>query len=332
MRVADTRPSPPFAARARSRVARTCRFAAGPFTRRDVRRRGPDCDQPGRAQGSAGRSRRRLRAARSSSGDIELFARELPPEQKVLADHRLERQIDGHRADGRARAAPAGLAAVVAGNIGDAVLDALPADATLARRLRARALELPAGDDILARARRRPPCSTSRTTISIATRGIDDVRGGQGAHLPRRRHPGAEPRRSALARDAHSRAASCRPSAPAFPNRRRPGASSIAAPKAAGCRSRGSRAAARCSLPASDLTLVGRHNAQNALAALALASAVVEDRPPRARSALARFEGLPHRMQTDRRRGRRAVRRRFEGHDGRRDARGARRARPARSC
>ena len=48
--------------------------------------------------------------------------------------------------------------------------------------------------------------------------------------------------------------------------------------------------------PTSDLALVGRHNAQNALAALALASAVVKiDRAVLA--ALARFEGLPHRMQ-----------------------------------
>jgi len=49
-------------------------------------------------------------------------------------------------------------------------------------------------------------------------------------------------------------------------------------------------------LPASDLTLVGRHNALNALAALALASSVAKiDR--RVLEALARFEGLPHRMQ-----------------------------------
>ena len=49
-------------------------------------------------------------------------------------------------------------------------------------------------------------------------------------------------------------------------------------------------------LPSSDLTLVGRHNALNALAALALASSVVKiDR--RVLEALARFEGLPHRMQ-----------------------------------
>ena len=49
-------------------------------------------------------------------------------------------------------------------------------------------------------------------------------------------------------------------------------------------------------VPASDLQLVGRHNALNALAALALASAVAKiDHSLLA--ALARFAGLPHRMQ-----------------------------------
>ncbi len=49
-------------------------------------------------------------------------------------------------------------------------------------------------------------------------------------------------------------------------------------------------------VPAADLSLVGRHNALNALAALALASAVVKiDRA--VLGALSRFEGLPHRMQ-----------------------------------
>jgi UDP-N-acetylmuramoylalanine--D-glutamate ligase len=49
-------------------------------------------------------------------------------------------------------------------------------------------------------------------------------------------------------------------------------------------------------LPAADLALVGRHNAQNALAALALVSAVAPVKRD-VLAALARFEGLPHRMQ-----------------------------------
>ena len=49
-------------------------------------------------------------------------------------------------------------------------------------------------------------------------------------------------------------------------------------------------------LPARELSLVGRHNALNALAALALASTLVKiDR--KVLAALARFKGLPHRME-----------------------------------
>ena len=73
-------------------------------------------------------------------------------------------------------------------------------------------------------------------------------------------------------------------------------------------------------VPAADLQLVGRHNALNALAALALASAVAQDRPPRARRADARSKacrtgcsGSPRRAaccSSTTRRGRRSPRRR----------------------
>ena len=49
-------------------------------------------------------------------------------------------------------------------------------------------------------------------------------------------------------------------------------------------------------VPVSALSLIGRHNALNALAALALVSSVVKIEAP-VRDALARFRGLPHRMQ-----------------------------------
>lgn len=49
-------------------------------------------------------------------------------------------------------------------------------------------------------------------------------------------------------------------------------------------------------MPASSLSLVGRHNARNALAALALASSVIKLQRP-VHDALARFGGLPHRME-----------------------------------
>jgi UDP-N-acetylmuramoylalanine--D-glutamate ligase len=50
-------------------------------------------------------------------------------------------------------------------------------------------------------------------------------------------------------------------------------------------------------LPARALALNGRHNALNALAALALTAAVARIKPP-VQDALKRFEALPHRMQT----------------------------------
>src|SRR5436305_9358501 len=49
-------------------------------------------------------------------------------------------------------------------------------------------------------------------------------------------------------------------------------------------------------LPAAALSLVGRHNARNALAALALASSIIKLQRP-VHEALARFRGLPPRME-----------------------------------
>jgi UDP-N-acetylmuramoylalanine--D-glutamate ligase len=49
-------------------------------------------------------------------------------------------------------------------------------------------------------------------------------------------------------------------------------------------------------VPASSLALVGRHNAQNALAALALVSSIARIQRP-VLDALARFRSLPHRME-----------------------------------
>ena len=96
-------------------------------------------------------------------------------------------------------------------------------------------------------------------------------------------------------------------------------------------RARGSRAAARCSSRRPTCALVGRHNALNALAALALVSTVAKiDR--RVLAALTTFEGLPHRMQRVVEVGRRALRQRLQGHDGRRDAGRARRLDRGRSC
>ena len=102
-----------------------------------------------------------------------------------------------------------------------------------------------------------------------------------------------DPRSLAL---RHPGTCSCRPSAAACPNRRRRGASSIAARTRDGQPETWLARGGALLVPMADLKLVGRHNALNALAALALASAVAKiDHTLLA--ALARFEGLPHRMQ-----------------------------------
>ena len=123
VRVADTRPKPPFAAKLAAVLQRVA-IATGPID--DATLAGADLiaispgvpkDQPAIAAAVA-------RGA-ELVGDIELFARALPPEQKVLA-------ITGSNGKTTVTALTAtlcraaGLATLVAGNIGDAVLDALP--------------------------------------------------------------------------------------------------------------------------------------------------------------------------------------------------------------
>ena len=81
-------------------------------------------------------------------------------------------------------------------------------------------------------------------------------------------------------------------------------------------------------MQASRLALVGRHNALNALAALALASSVAKIGRP-VLDALAAVSRPAAPDGARRRSRRRAVHQRFEGHDGRRDAGRARGHRPA---
>jgi hypothetical protein len=120
--VADTRPHPPNA----ERLARenpgipleTGPFTASTFAGADVIAISPGVakDQPAIADAVA--------AGADLVGDVELFARELPPAQKLLAITGTNGKTTTTALAGElARAA--GLAATVAGNIGDAVLDAL---------------------------------------------------------------------------------------------------------------------------------------------------------------------------------------------------------------
>ena len=187
----------------------------------------------------------------------------------------------------------AGLTTCVAGNIGEAVLDVLAAVRSgrrgVARRVRPRAFELPARDDVVAAADRRGRAQREREP-SRPLCGPRRLRGREGAHLRGRRRAGGQPRRRAQLRDAHSRAARSSRSAPAFPRRKANGASSASTAR------RGSRTAAGSWCRSRRLSLVGRHNALNALAALALVSTIARINR-NVLDALKEFEGLPHRMQ-----------------------------------
>ena len=127
------------------------------------------------------------------------------------------------------------------------------------------------------------------------------VRGGEGAHLRPRRHPGAEPRRPALARRCAFRAASCRRSAPACPSRRRRGAWSTVAPTAGARLARARRRAARPGVgPAARRPPQRAERAGGARARVGRR----EDRPPRACRAHA-VRGTAAPDAADRRGGRR---------------------------
>jgi UDP-N-acetylmuramoylalanine--D-glutamate ligase len=119
VRVADTRPSPPFAKDLPVPVA-TGEFSDATFAGADMIAISPGVakDQPAIA-GAVARGVELV-------GDIELFARALPPAQKVLAITGTNGKTTVTALTG-ALCRGAGLDVVVAGNIGDAVLDALAA-------------------------------------------------------------------------------------------------------------------------------------------------------------------------------------------------------------
>jgi UDP-N-acetylmuramoylalanine--D-glutamate ligase len=124
VRVADTRATPPFAGKLAAALP-GIEVAAGPFTAHTFAGADLVAISPGIAKDQPA-----IKAAVAGGaelvGDIELFARALPPEQKVLA-------ITGSNGKSTVTALTgalcraSGLVTVVAGNIGDAVLDTLPA-------------------------------------------------------------------------------------------------------------------------------------------------------------------------------------------------------------
>ena len=292
VRVADTRTAPPFAAKLAAALP-DVPFAAGPFGAETFAGADLIAISPGVPKDQPAIAAAVARGA-ELAGDIELFARELPPEQKVLAVTGSNGKSTVTALTG-ALVRTGGLRTIVAGNIGDAVLDTLPADSSWPDVfvLELSSFQLETTSSL---------ASTAAAVLNVTDnhldryRDIDDYAAakarifqGGGIQVLNRddarclamRIPG---------RLVQTFGAGVPESEEAWGLVDRGTKGAGISPK------RGSREAARSSVRSSDLALVGRHNAQNALAALALASAVVKiDRGVLA--ALARFEGLPHRMQ-----------------------------------
>jgi len=288
VRVADTRPEPPFA----DRLASACpgvALSTGPLTDATIKDADLIAISPGIAKDQPAIASAVARGV-ELVGDIELFARALPPAQKVLSVTGSNGKTTVTALTG-ALARAAGLATVVAGNIGEAVLDAIPADG---RWPDVFVLELSSFQLETTSSLAPVAATVLNVTDNHLDRyaSIDDYAAAKARIFAR---GGIQ----VLNRDDP------RSLAMRLPGRlvQTFGAGVPESEEAWGIVERGGEAGGAwlarggaLVLPVADLHLVGRHNAQNALAALALVSAVAKiDRGVTA--ALARFEGLPHRMQ-----------------------------------
>ena len=222
-------------------------------------------------------------------GDIELFARALPADQKVLAVTGTNGKSTVVSLTGALTQA-AGLSTIVAGNIGHAVLDALDAIEAGAPWPDVFVLELSSYQ---------LETTTSLRPVAAAVLNVSPN------HMDR--YAGIADYAAAKARIfAHASVQVLNRDDPIVRLMRWPGRT--AQTFGAGVplseeewglveRADGAWLArgGELLMQASRLALVGRHNAQNALAALALASSLARIGRPML-EALAQFRGLPHRM------------------------------------
>ena len=287
VRVADTRPAPPFAADLAEALPNVA-FASGPFTAAtfagvDLIAISPGVPLADSAVAAA--------AARGVEivGDVELFARALPSEQKVLAITGSNGKTTVTALTG-ALCRAAGLSTVVAGNIGAPVLDALPGTLgwpdVYVLELSSFQLETTASLAPIA-----------ATVLNVTENHLDRyadidayaaakarIFAGGGIQVLNRDDPRSLGMRIA-GRLVQTFGDGVPESEEAWGLVDRGGASHDVWLARGGA----------LLVPSADLALVGRHNALNALAALALASAVAKiDRA--VLSALLGFQGLPHRM------------------------------------
>ena len=288
VRVADTRTAPPKAAE----LASSCPGVAlttGPFTAETLAGADLIAISPGVAKGQPAIAAAEERGV-AVAGDIELFARALPPGQKVLA-------ITGSNGKSTVTALAgalcraAGLTTAVAGNIGVAVLDLIAPFEAGAPWPDVFVLELSSFQLETTRSLTPVAAAVLNVTDNHLDRyaGMDDytaakarIFAGGGVQVVNR----DDPRSLAMHVDGRT--------VESF---------GVTVPSAEGewglVEFHGATWLARGGellLPADALTLVGRHNALNTLAALALVSSVARiDR--RVLDAVRAFRGLPHRME-----------------------------------
>jgi UDP-N-acetylmuramoylalanine--D-glutamate ligase len=223
-------------------------------------------------------------------GDVELFARALPPGQRLLAVTGSNGKTTVSALTGELVAA-AGLKVDVVGNIGEPVLDALAKLEHGASWPDAFVVEL-SSFQLETTAHLKP---TAATVLNVSENHLDRYAGmneyaaakarafsGGGAQILNRDDPRSWAMRLA-GRPIMSFGADAPPAAGDWGLVMRDDALSLAH-------------GTTLLLRASELALVGRHNALNALAALALTSCVAAI-DAKVLAALAAFRGLPHRME-----------------------------------
>jgi len=291
VRVADTRAKPPFAAKLAALLPQIP-VATGPLN--GVSLAGADliAISPGVAKDQPAIAAAVARGA-ELVGDIELFARALPGGQKVLAITGSNGKTTVTALTG-ALCRAAGLATAVAGNIGDAVLDALPTNHAwpdvFVLELSSFQLETTAS-----------LVPTAACVLNVTDNHMDRY-GTIDAYATAKARIFAGGGVQVLNRDDP------RSIAMRIPGRlvQTFGVGVPQSEEAWGLVDRGSSRGGAPEIwlarggallvPAADLRIVGRHNVLNGLAALALASSVAKiDRT--ILTALIKFEGLPHRMQ-----------------------------------
>jgi len=287
VRVADTRSDPPNRAALAAELPHVI-LATGPLT--DATLDGADlvAISPGVPQNDPA-IRAAIAAGAELVGDIELFARALPADQKVLAITGTNGKTTVTSLTGALTRA-AGLATTVAGNIGHAVLDVLARHDDGAPWPGVFVLEL-SSYQIETTSSLRP---VAATVLNVSANHMD-------------RYPGLADYASAKARIfEHATVQVLNRDDPIVRLMRLPGRTvqtfgggvplseeewGLVERPGGAWLARGGELI----MQAARLSLVGRHNALNALAALALTSSIAKIGRP-VLDALAEFRGLPHRM------------------------------------